>query len=179
MGLISRVSSRTYRRKLQVREKKHSATMPPKKDGPSKKNKEKAKVKSMDDKTFGLKNKKGAKQQKFIAQVEKQTFSKTGQQQRAEKQKLTGKAKKQAYLDELNAIMKPMANNKKVILSKKQEQEDKGKEVVYLTIEELVEVERVKLKNSNKKLTPVTLESFLIWKKKKRPKKRNLLKKKL
>merc|ERR1712179_52385 len=169
MGLISRVSSRTYRRKLQVQEKKnHIATMPPKKDGPSKKNKEKAKVKSMDDKTFGLKNKKGAKQQKFIAQVEKQTFSKTGQQQRAEKQKLTGKAKKQAYLDELNAIMKPMANNKKVILSKKQEQEDKGKEVVYLTIEELVEVERVKLKNSNKKLTPVTLESFLIWKKKKK-----------
>merc|ERR1712127_765167 len=30
------------------------------------------------------------------------------------------------------------------------------------------EVERLKLKQSGKKLTPVTLESFLIWKKKKR-----------
>ena len=46
--------------------------MPPKKQaqGPSKKETEKKKAKLIEDKTFGLKNKKGAKMQKFIAQVE-------------------------------------------------------------------------------------------------------------
>lgn len=46
--------------------------MPPKKQaqGPSKKELEKKKQKVIEDKTFGLKNKKGAKMQKFIAQVE-------------------------------------------------------------------------------------------------------------
>uniref|UniRef100_A0A8D8ZR83 Zinc finger CCCH domain-containing protein 15 n=1 Tax=Cacopsylla melanoneura TaxID=428564 RepID=A0A8D8ZR83_9HEMI len=42
---------------------------------PSKKNVEKKKEKVIEDKTFGLKNKKGAKQQKFIQQVEKQVKS--------------------------------------------------------------------------------------------------------
>lgn len=53
--------------------------MPPKKaeaSKPSKKNELKKKEKVIEDKTFGLKNKKGAKTQKFIAQVEKQV--KTG-----------------------------------------------------------------------------------------------------
>merc|ERR1712242_277945 len=138
MGLISRVSSRTYRFFF--------LTMPPKKAPKvSNKNKEKAKTKQVEDKTFGLKNKKGAKQQKFIEQ-----------------------AHKQAYLDQLDAILQPVKTERKVMLSKKQQEADKEKEVVYLTIEELVEVERLKLKNSGKKLTPVTLESFLIWKKKKK-----------
>ena len=47
-------------------------TMPPKKpaaNGPSKKNEMKKKEKTIEDKTFGLKNKKGGKAQKFIAQV--------------------------------------------------------------------------------------------------------------
>lgn len=46
--------------------------MPPKKQqgGPSKKADEKKKQKVIEDKTFGLKNKKGAKMQKYIAQVE-------------------------------------------------------------------------------------------------------------
>ena len=46
--------------------------MPPKKaaaTGPSKKNELKKKEKTIEDKTFGLKNKKGGKAQKFIAQV--------------------------------------------------------------------------------------------------------------
>ena len=46
--------------------------MPPKKpaaNGPSKKNEMKKKEKTIEDKTFGLKNKKGGKAQKFIAQV--------------------------------------------------------------------------------------------------------------
>jgi len=53
--------------------------MPPKAKpvaAPSKKTETKKKEKVIEDKTFGLKNKKGAKQQKFIQQVEKQV--KTG-----------------------------------------------------------------------------------------------------
>ncbi|KAK0074658.1 hypothetical protein PV326_012254, partial [Microctonus aethiopoides] len=47
--------------------------MPPKKaPAPSKKTEAKKTQKVIEDKTFGLKNKKGAKQQKFIQQVEKQ-----------------------------------------------------------------------------------------------------------
>ncbi|CAH2981490.1 unnamed protein product [Chilo suppressalis] len=53
--------------------------MPPKKapagSGASKKTEQKKKEKVIEDKTFGLKNKKGAKQQKFIQQVEKQVKS--------------------------------------------------------------------------------------------------------
>ena len=50
--------------------------MPPKKaQGASKKTEAKKKEKLIEDKTFGLKNKKGAKQQKFIDQVEKQVKS--------------------------------------------------------------------------------------------------------
>ncbi|XP_012281106.1 zinc finger CCCH domain-containing protein 15 homolog [Orussus abietinus] len=51
--------------------------MPPKKAPvPGKKTEQKKKEKVIEDKTFGIKNKKGAKQQKFIQQVEKQV--KTG-----------------------------------------------------------------------------------------------------
>jgi len=51
--------------------------MPPKKadKGPSKKTEAKKKDKVIEDKTFGLKNKKGNKQQQFIAQVQKQVQS--------------------------------------------------------------------------------------------------------
>merc|ERR1712066_448125 len=149
------MGSRTYR----------LSNMPPKK-APKVSNKTKA----IEDKTFGLKNKKGAKQQKFIEQVNKQAQHKY-QNKGAEKAKEAAKSKKeqkQAYLDQLDAILKPVKSERKVLLSKKQQEADKEKEVVYLTIEELVEVERLKLKNSGKKLTPVTLESFLIWKKKKK-----------
>jgi len=150
--------------------------MPPKKaaNKVSNKTKEKAKAKAVEDKTFGLKNKKGAKQQKFIEQVNKQAQHKyqTKDQQKAKEEKQSKKAQKQAYLDQLDAILKPVKTERKVILSKKQQEQDKEKEVVYLTIEELVEVERLKLKNSGKKLTPVTLESFLVWKKKKRAEKK-------
>lgn len=148
--------------------------MPPKKKAnePSKKNKEKKTAKAVDDKTFGLKNKKGAKQQKFIEQVNKQAVAKHSGNEKAKEAQMTKKAQKQAYLDQLDALLKPVKTERKVMLSKKQEAADKEKEVVYLTIEELVEVERLKLMNSGKKLTPVTLESFLVWKKKKRAEKK-------
>lgn len=48
--------------------------MPPKKPPVSKKVDEKKKNKIIEDKTFGLKNKKGAKMQKYIAQIQNQVF---------------------------------------------------------------------------------------------------------
>ena len=48
--------------------------MPPK-PSTSKKTEQKAKAKTIEDKTFGLKNKKGGKQQKYIANVQKQVQS--------------------------------------------------------------------------------------------------------
>jgi len=149
--------------------------MPPKKAaGPSKKTQEKKKTKAVEDKTFGLKNKKGSKQQKFIEQVNKQANSQYSDKnkQKEHKEKKDAKAARQAYLAEMDAILKPIKTERKVIMSKKQEDADKEKKVTYLTIEELVEVERLKLKNSKKPLTPVTLESFLRWKTKKKAEER-------
>lgn len=136
--------------------------MPPKKaNAPSKKTQEKARAKAVEDKTFGLKNKKGAKQQKYIETVNKQMNNQRNQQNKggSNEPKLSKKQQRELYLQQLDDIMKPVEKERKVMISKKQAEKDKDKEVVYLTIEELVEVERVKLKNSGKKLTPVTLES--------------------
>lgn len=47
--------------------------MPPK-QAPSKKTENKRKEKVIEDKTFGLKNKKGNKNQKYVAQIENQVF---------------------------------------------------------------------------------------------------------
>ncbi|TKR92982.1 hypothetical protein L596_007524 [Steinernema carpocapsae] len=91
--------------------------MPPKKaaGGPSKKTVEKKKEKVIEDKTFGLKNKKGAKTQKFVQQVQHQV--KGGGQSKAalEAEKL---AKKKAQTDDdlkdLNKLLKPVVNMPKV-----------------------------------------------------------------
>ncbi|XP_041374968.1 zinc finger CCCH domain-containing protein 15-like [Gigantopelta aegis] len=88
--------------------------MPPKakKNEPSKKTEQKKKDKVVEDKTFGLKNKKGAKQQKFIQQVEKQV--KFGNQKTSklatetEKERTKKKDDKQRELDELNALFRPV-----------------------------------------------------------------------
>ena len=121
--------------------------MPPKKaNAPSKKNQEKKKAKVVEDKTFGLKNKKGSKQQKFIEQVNKQASAQYGDKnkQKEHKEKKDAKAARQAYLAEMDAILKPIKTERKVIMSKRQEDADKEKKVTYLTIEELVEVERLR-----------------------------------
>ncbi|KAK5608197.1 hypothetical protein CRENBAI_002726 [Crenichthys baileyi] len=92
--------------------------MPPKKPAPvtgSKKTQEKKKEKIIEDKTFGLKNKKGAKQQKFIKNVTQQV--KYGQQsgrQIAEADKTTKKGDKKKELDELNELFKPVVAAQKV-----------------------------------------------------------------
>ncbi|XP_008298451.1 zinc finger CCCH domain-containing protein 15 isoform X2 [Stegastes partitus] len=91
--------------------------MPPKKPAPAtgnKKTQEKKKEKIIEDKTFGLKNKKGAKQQKFIKNVTQQV--KYGQQsaRQAEADKTNKKADKKKELDELNELFKPVVAAQKV-----------------------------------------------------------------
>lgn len=94
--------------------------MPPKKPaqpGGNKKTQEKKKEKIIEDKTFGLKNKKGAKQQKYIKNVTQQV--KYGQQSarqiaQAEAEKTTKKNDKKKELDELNELFKPVVAAQKV-----------------------------------------------------------------
>lgn len=89
--------------------------MPPKKPaaGPSKKTEAKKKEKVIEDKTFGLKNKKGAKQQKFISQVEKQVKSgghhNLAANPNAKKEEKEKKLKEQR---ELAALFKPVPTQK-------------------------------------------------------------------
>lgn len=83
----------------------------PKKTEPSKKTEVKKKEKIIEDKTFGLKNKKGAKQQKFIQTVQQQVTQqgKTAKQLEKEKlDKLTKKDEKKKVAEELNVLFKPV-----------------------------------------------------------------------
>ncbi|XP_061913950.1 zinc finger CCCH domain-containing protein 15 [Entelurus aequoreus] len=91
--------------------------MPPKKPAAAtgnKKTQEKKKEKIIEDKTFGLKNKKGAKQQKFIKNVTQQV--KSGQQnaRQVEGDKTNKKTDKKKELDELNELFKPVVAAQKV-----------------------------------------------------------------
>jgi len=88
--------------------------MPPKKGqgGPSKKAENKAKEKVIEDKTFGLKNKKGGKQQKYIQQVEKQVKSGGNPDHRkAEAERLAEKKRKEEErqkAEETKNLFKPV-----------------------------------------------------------------------
>lgn len=85
---------------------------PPKKaaaNKESKKTQEKKKEKIVEDKTFGLKNKKGAKTQKFIQQVQKQV---KGNLKANEPPKVSKKEEKKKELEELNAIFRPVTTQK-------------------------------------------------------------------
>ncbi|XP_034989385.1 zinc finger CCCH domain-containing protein 15 [Zootoca vivipara] len=97
--------------------------MPPKKQAPAasgagnKKSDQKKKEKIIEDKTFGLKNKKGAKQQKFIKAVTHQV--KFGQQNprqagQAEGDKKLKKDDKKKELQELNELFKPVVAAQKI-----------------------------------------------------------------
>ncbi|XP_030064931.1 zinc finger CCCH domain-containing protein 15 [Microcaecilia unicolor] len=96
--------------------------MPPKKaavppSSGSKKADQKKKEKIIEDKTFGLKNKKGAKQQKFIKTVTNQV--KFGQQTprqvaQADGEKKAKKDDKKKELQELNELFKPVVAAQKV-----------------------------------------------------------------
>lgn len=89
--------------------------MPPKAkpQAPSKKADAKKKEKVIEDKTFGLKNKKGAKQQRFIQQVEKQV--KTGgvaARKLGEPDKLKDKEAKAKEAAEMNLLFRPVITQK-------------------------------------------------------------------
>lgn len=89
--------------------------MPPKKaPAPSKKAEQKKKEKVIEDKTFGIKNKKGAKQQKFIQQVEKQVKSGGVNPRKLEDPnvKKLEKEKKLKEQKELALIFKPVQSQK-------------------------------------------------------------------
>lgn len=89
--------------------------MPPKKaPAPSKKAEQKKKEKVIEDKTFGIKNKKGAKQQKFIQQVEKQVKSSGVNPRKIEdpNAKKLEKEKKLKEQKELALIFKPVQSQK-------------------------------------------------------------------
>lgn len=89
--------------------------MPPKKTpAPSKKAEQKKKEKVIEDKTFGIKNKKGAKQQKFIQQVEKQVKSGGVNPRKLEDPniKKLEKEKKLKEQKELALIFKPVQSQK-------------------------------------------------------------------
>uniref|UniRef100_A0A2I3S4W6 ZC3H15 n=1 Tax=Pan troglodytes TaxID=9598 RepID=A0A2I3S4W6_PANTR len=94
--------------------------MPPKKQAQargSKKAEQKKKEKIIEDKTFGLKNKKGAKQQKFIKAVTHQV--KFGQQNprqvaQSEAEKKLKKDDKKKELQELNELFKPVVAAQKI-----------------------------------------------------------------
>ncbi|XP_006037076.1 zinc finger CCCH domain-containing protein 15, partial [Alligator sinensis] len=85
--------------------------------GGNKKADQKKKEKIIEDKTFGLKNKKGAKQQKFIKAVTHQV--KFGQQNprqaaQAESEKKLKKEDKKKELQELNELFKPVVAAQKI-----------------------------------------------------------------
>ncbi|RNA36512.1 zinc finger CCCH domain-containing [Brachionus plicatilis] len=88
--------------------------MPPKQQ-PNKKSQEKVKTKIIEDKTFGLKNKKGAKQQKFIAQVQKQVQNKFQPRDNlTAEEKERKKAEEKQKKDELAALFKPVLTQQQV-----------------------------------------------------------------
>jgi len=87
--------------------------MPPKKKEPpgaNKKTQEKAKAKVVEDKTFGLKNKKGKKQQTYIKNVAQQVQGnvKASQAAAAAQPKLSKKELEKKKLEELNDLFKPV-----------------------------------------------------------------------
>lgn len=90
--------------------------MPPKKkpQEPSKKADQKKKEKIIEDKTFGLKNKKGAKNQKYIQQVQHQVKYGNQSARKADVLKATDKKKdeKKKEIDELNNLFKPVTVQK-------------------------------------------------------------------
>jgi len=85
--------------------------MPPKKKEPpgaNKKTQEKAKAKVVEDKTFGLKNKKGKKQQTYIKTVAHQVQGNQKASAAASEPKLSKKDLEKKKLDELNELFKPV-----------------------------------------------------------------------
>ncbi|KAL0482418.1 hypothetical protein AKO1_013059 [Acrasis kona] len=146
--------------------------------GPSKKTIEKEKKKTIEDKTFGLKNKNKSKVvQKQVQQVKNavnQIHDKKAKKEAEEKEK----KRMQKLLEkqreaELKSLFKSVDDKKKPEEEENQEEDDEEDEQDMfdqieeelkneedMTIEEVVEVERSKIVGG----TPVTFESFKKWK---------------
>merc|ERR1712110_779605 len=121
-------------------------------------------AKAVDDKTFGLKNKKGAKQQKFIEQVNKQAQHKHQGNNKQKEATLSKKAQKQAYLDQLDAILKPVDSERKVMLSKKQKEADKKKKGEQKAQEEKEAKQKTKYAKEGKIVSSTGKELFAYYK---------------
>jgi len=88
--------------------------MPPKKNAPNKKTQEKVKAKVVEDKTFGLKNKKGKKQQTYIKTVQHQVQGNQKKAAEAAGPKLTKREIEKQKLEELNDLFKPVQQQQKI-----------------------------------------------------------------
>uniref|UniRef100_A0A0N5BXQ2 Zinc finger CCCH domain-containing protein 15 homolog n=1 Tax=Strongyloides papillosus TaxID=174720 RepID=A0A0N5BXQ2_STREA len=83
--------------------------MPPKKNsGPSKKTEQKKKEKVLEDKTFGLKNKKGNKMQKYIQQVEHQVKHGSVSKEKLAAEKASKKKGIDDDLKDITKLIKPV-----------------------------------------------------------------------
>ncbi|OSX70285.1 hypothetical protein BU14_0816s0005 [Porphyra umbilicalis] len=154
--------------------------MPPKK---SKKNVEKDRAKTVEDKTFGLKNKnKSKKVQQFVQRVEKQATDQANNKRSAggggsaheaggTGGKLTKKQMLAARMEELSLFAQPVVDKPKkadeeAAARKKAEEEAELERlrILSLPVEDQIETERAKLKTR----TPVTIDAFLAWRTTKR-----------
>lgn len=145
---------------------------------PKKKKAEEQKKKIVEDKTFGLKNKKKSRKvQQYVETVKKQASQKVdgprkrsagaGSSSAANNARL---AQMQARLAELELMNQPVKEKPKKLSAEEAErkrlEEEAEKErirIANLPVEDQIEEERVKLTSR----TPVTLERFLKWKEEK------------
>eukprot|EP00940_MAST-03C_sp_MAST-3C-sp2_P002209 g2209.t1 len=130
----------------------------------------------VEDKTFGLKNKKGGKMKKFMARGKSEEAA-AAERKRAK----AARAKEEALMNKLFAAApkKELAPKKKgfsvgvAVKKKKKKKKKKGSApappppppVDNRPIEIIIEEKRSNLYSSGKKLTPVTPETFAAWKK--------------
>lgn len=158
-----------------VRHTRHPITMPPKK-----KKAEEQKKKIIEDKTFGLKNKKKSKKvQQYVETVKKQANQKVDGIKRKGGASASGAsaasaarmAQMQARLAELELMNQPVKDKPKKMSEaeaekKRLEEEEEAERIriANLPVEDQIEEERVKLKTK----TPVTLDRFMKWREEKK-----------
>lgn len=150
-----------------------TAAMPPKK-----KKAEEQKKKIVEDKTFGLKNKKKSKKvQQYVETVKKQASQKVDGPRRKGGASGSGSAasaarmaQMQARLAELELMNQPVQDKPKKMSAaeaeqKRIEEEEEAERIriANLPVEDQIEEERVKLKTK----TPVTLDRFMQWREEK------------
>jgi len=82
--------------------------MPPKKQQGASKNEQKKKEKVADDKSFGMKNKKGKKQQQQIQQIKSQVLGNQKDRNKMLDDKKKAQDAKKAQKDELNLLFRPL-----------------------------------------------------------------------